>query len=254
MVIALYDSKTGEVYLCHAGDKIFRIYDSASKILNRRELSETPALGPFPTFMVDMKGGFKVEKTQLNKNDILLLYTDGIEENGRAKRKHDFSAIMKPKLDKDSVQVVDSFGNLEWEIDKEEFGENRVNDIVRALFNRSKYVLTKEQNPSVGERLEFNFANCEGSIEECITALASIEKVFRLYKPGSASAKDWVEVDVAIDRFLKDHFNLYENYAIQPTDEKGEIIRPKNPNYIYYAFCKEDVQEDDLTIIAIQRP
>lgn len=254
MVIALYDSKTGEVYLCHAGDKIFRIYDSASKVLNRRELSETPALGPFPTFMVDMKGGFKVEKTQLNKNDILLLYTDGIEENGRAKRKHDFSAIMKPKLDKDGVQIVDSFGNLEWEIDKEEFGENRVNDIVRALFNRSKYVLTKEQNPSVGERLEFNFANCEGSIEECITALASIEKVFRLYKPGSASAKDWVEVDVAIDRFLKDHFNLYENYAIQPTDEKGEIIRPKNPNYIYYAFCKEDVQEDDLTIIAIQRP
>lgn len=254
MVICLYDSKTGDVYMCHAGDKIYRVYDSAARLLNRRELAETPALGPFPTFMVDMKGGFKVEKTKLNSGDILLLYTDGIEENGRAKRKHDFSAIMKPKLDSEGVQISDSFGNLEWEIDKEEFGENRVNDIVRALFDRSKYSLKKEQNPSVGELLEFNFVNCQGTIEECVTALASIEKVFRLYKPASATAKDWVEVDVAIDRFLKEHFNLYETYAIQPKDEKGKVIRPKNPNYIYYAFCKEDVQEDDLTVIAIQRP
>lgn len=254
MVICLYDSKTGDVYMSHAGDKIFRIYSSSRKLLERKELVETPALGPFPTFMVDMKGGFKVEKSNLKSKDILLLYTDGIEENGRAKRKFDYSAIMKPKLDSEGVQIVDSYGNLEWEVDKEEFGENRVNDIVMALLNRSSYSLTKDQNPSVGEKLEFNFSNCQGTIEECVTALASIEKVFRLYKPTSASEKDWVEVDVAIDRFLKDHFNLYDSYAIQPKDDKGEIIRPKNPNYIYYAFCKEDVQEDDLTVIAIQRP
>ena len=137
---------------------------------------------------------------------------------------------------------------------KEEFGEERVHDIVQAVFNREKYVLTKELNPIVAEKLVFNFTNCEGTIEECVSALASIEKVFRLYKPYSASAKDWVEVDVAIDRFLKDHFNLYGEYAQQPVNEKGEIIKPKNPNYVYYAYCKEDVQEDDLTMIAVQRP
>lgn len=254
MIICLYDSKTGNVYMCHAGDKIYRIYDAEAGVLNKKELSETPAVGPFPSFMVEMKGGFKVEKTQLKRKDILLIYTDGIEENGRAKRKSDFSAIMKPKLDSAGKQISDDYGNLEWEVDKEEFGEERVNDIVQAVFNKEKYVLTKELNPIVTEKLVFNFTNCEGTIEECVSALASIEKVFRLYKPYSASAKDWVEVDVAIDRFLKEHFNLYEEYAQQPVNEKGEVIKPKNPNYVYYAYCKEDVQEDDLTMIAVQRP
>ena len=254
MIICLYDSKTGSVYMCHAGDKIYRIYDAETGTLNKKELSETPAVGPFPSFMVEMKGGFKVEKAVLKRKDILLIYTDGIEENGRAKRKSDFSAIMKPKLDSSGKQISDDYGNLEWEVDKEEFGEERVHDIVQAVFNREKYVLTKELNPIVAEKLVFNFTNCEGTIEECVSALASIEKVFRLYKPHSASAKDWVEVDVAIDRFLKDHFNLYGEYAQQPVNEKGEIIKPKNPNYVYYAYCKEDVQEDDLTMIAVQRP
>ncbi len=254
MMICLYDSKTGTAYMSHAGDRLFRVYSQETGILSKHELAESPALGPFPSFMVEMKGGFTVEKIALHQRDILLLYTDGIEENGRAKRKADFSAVLKPKLNSDGEQVTDDFGNLEWEIDKEEFGEERVREICEAVFHKQKYVLTKEQNPSIGERLELDFTTCEGTIEECILALASCEKLFRLYKPLTAGAKDWVEVDTAIDGFLKAHFNLYEQYAIPAVNEKGETEKPKNPNYVYYAYCKEDVQEDDLTVIAIQRP
>lgn len=254
LIICLYDSKTGTVYMCHAGDKIYRIYDSASGVINRRELKETPAVGPFPSFMVQMKGGFEVEKASLNKGDILLLYTDGIEENGRAKRNHDYSPILKPKLNSDGEQIVDEYGNLEWETDKEEFGEKRVEAIFEAVLKRQKYILTKEKNPTAGEILEFDFSNCEGTVEECIKALAAVEKVFRIYRPVTATAKDWVEVDTAIDSFLKEHFSGYSEYAVYPKDKDGNEVKPKNPNYVYYAYCKEDVQEDDLTVIALQRP
>lgn len=240
--------------MCHAGDKIYRIYDSASGVINRRELKETPAVGPFPSFMVQMKGGFEVEKASLNKGDILLLYTDGIEENGRAKRNHDYSPILKPKLNSDGEQIVDEYGNLEWETDKEEFGEKRVEAIFEAVLKRQKYILTKEKNPTAGEILEFDFSNCEGTVEECIKALAAVEKVFRIYRPVTATAKDWVEVDTAIDSFLKEHFSGYSEYAVYPKDKDGNEVKPKNPNYVYYAYCKEDVQEDDLTVIALQRP
>lgn len=255
MIICLYDSKTGDVYMSHAGDRLVRVYDSTASLINKMELFETPAAGPFPSFMLQMKGGFKVEKTNLKQKDVLLLYTDGIEENGRVLRTADFQAIMKPKTDSNGNQITDEYGNLQYEPEKEEFGEERVSEIVTAVFQKKKYILTKEKNPSIGENLEFDFTNCQGTVEEAVLALSSIEKLFRLYKPHSATAKDLVEVDRAIDGFLKDHFSLYAQYAVPPTEESfnGRPVRsPKNPNNVYYAFMKEDMQDDDLTIVCLQ--
>ena len=248
MFICLYDSKTGEAYMCHAGDKLLRVYDSAQKVLNKIELPETPAVGPIPTFMVQMKGGYSVQKIKLNPKDILLLYTDGIEENGRIIRNADYSAVMKPKVNEKGEQLQDEYGNLLFEAEKEEFGENRVKDICEAVLHGKKYILTKDKNPSLGENLEFDFTKCKGTTQELILALTSLEKVFRFYKPKTVTEKDLVEVDVAIDGFLKEHFNLYEEYC------NISQVKSKNPNYIYYQNLKEDVQEDDLTMLAVLRP
>ena len=256
MIITLYDSKTGNVYMCHAGDRFVRIYDDAQKTLKRLELIETPAAGPFPNFMLEMKGGFKVETATLKPKDSLLLYTDGIEENGRILRTPDFAAVLKPKTDSNGQQIYDEYGNPEYEAEKEEFGEERVKQIVEAVFKKQVYILTKKNNPSPLEELKFDFSTCKGTVEEAILALSSLEKVFRLYKPLNASAKDLVEVDRAIDGFLKEHFSLYNEYAKNPTEESfnGRPVRnPKNPNNIYYAYIKEDVQDDDLTMISLQR-
>lgn len=256
MIVCLYDSKTGDVYMCHAGDRLVRIYDNQKHILNKLELFETPAAGPFPSFMLQMKGGFKVEKSNLKQNDTLLLYTDGIEENGRIMRTSDFQAVMKPKVDSSGVQIMDEYGNLQFEPEKEEFGEERVKEIAEAVYGRKKYILKKEKNPAVHEVLEFDFTNCTGTTEEVILALSSCEKLFRLYKPVTATIKDLVEVDRSIDKFLKEHFSLYSQYAVPPTEESfnGRPVRnPKNPNNVFYAFMKEDVQEDDLTIVALKR-
>lgn len=256
MIISLYDSKTGDVFMCHAGDRFVRVYENSSRKIKKIELSETPAAGPFPNFMLEMKGGFKVEKTNLGKKDVLLLYTDGIEENGRIIRTPDFASVLKPKKDSNGVQIYDEYGNPEYEAEKEEFGEKRVSEIIEAVFQKKKYILTKKENPSADEILEFDFTSCEGTVEEATLALASLEKLFRLYKPDSATVKDLVEVDVAIDRFLKKYFSLYEKYAVPPTEESfnGRPVRkPKNPNNVFYSFIKEDAQEDDLTIVSLQR-
>ena len=247
MFISLYDSKTGDLYMCHAGDKLLRIYDSAAKVLNKIELPETPAVGPIPSFMVEMKGGYTVHKAHLNPNDILLLYTDGIEENGRSMRNPDFTAVMKPKLNQNGEQLQDEYGNFLFEAEKEEFGENRVKEITEAVLHRKKYVLTKDKNPTLGESLEFDLTTCQGTTQDVILALSSMEKVFRFYKPRDVSEKDLVEVDIAIDKFLKEHFNLYSEYC------QISELKPKNPNYVFYKNLKEDVQEDDLTMLAIKR-
>lgn len=256
MIVSLYDSKTGNVFMCHAGDRFVRIYENSTGTIKKLELSETPAAGPFPNFMLELKGGFKVEQANLNQKDVLILYTDGIEENGRIIRTPDFAAVLKAKTDASGDQIYDEYGNPEFEAEKEEFGEKRVSEIIEAVFKKQKYILSKKENPAAGEILEFDFTTCEGTVEEATLALASLEKVFRLYKPLSATVKDLVEVDISIDRFLKKHFSLYKEYAVPPVPESfnGRPVRnPKNPNNVFYSFIREDAQEDDLTMVCLQR-
>ena len=238
MIICLFDTKTGDVFMCNAGDNIVHIYDSVEKKQKVLTLSETPAAGPLPSFMVDMKGGFKVEKTNLKKGDVLFLYTDGIEESTRLCRRSDFSVIVD--------DLTDQNGNQTQEERKELMEPERVQGVIEAVFAKQKFVLTKEDNPVFGEKLEFDFTGCEGNISEAILALASVEKVFRLYKTPSATANDTVTVDKRIDAFLKEHFNLYSHYC-------GNRIDIEEGNYLEYTNVSEDEQLDDLTLLAVKR-
>ncbi len=256
MIICLYDSNSGKLYVCHAGDRILHIYKNSTRRLEKIELPETPAVGPFSSSVIKKTGGYQVYELNLELNDVLLLYTDGIEENGRAMRNIDFSAIKKPKLNSKGEQLKDEYGNLLFEDKKEEFGEIRIKEIVESVFSQKKYILSREKNPAQGEELVFDFTKCKGTVEEMVLALVSLEKIFRFYKPKNISEKDLVEVDVVVDSFLKEHFNLYSEYAniVFESGEKSVSKKKKNnPNYIFYKKLKEDEQEDDLTIIALKR-
>lgn len=225
MLICLMDTKTGDVFMCNAGDNIVHIYDSEMKKQKTITLSETPAAGPLPSFMVDMKGGFKVEKTNLKKGDVLFMYTDGIEESTRLCRRPDFTVI---------------------EDKKEQMEPERVQGIIEAVFAKGKFVLNKEDNPVLSERLEFDFTNCDDNLSEAILALASVEKVFRLYKTPFASVNDTVTVDKKIDAFLQSHFNLYDYYCKNKVESEED-------NYLEYTNVSEDEQLDDLTLLAVRR-
>ena len=248
IIVCLFDSSNGDLYMCNAGDNIVHIYDSVEKRIKILKLFETPAAGPLPSFMVDMRGGFKVEKTNLKKGDVLLLYTDGIEESTRFFRDGAYRVIHCAER---GLKEGDEHGNHLVGAQSEQLEADRVQEILESVFNRRKFSLPKYHNPIPTENLEFDFSTCEGTIEEAIIALVSVEKVFRMYKSPAAQNSDTVRVDRRIDAFLKDHFNLYAYYCRY--DETAASESSADKNYIFYTNLMEDDQADDLTLLAIRR-
>jgi len=249
LIICLLNVKTGECYMCNAGDNLVHIYDAKTKSLKLLTLASAPTAGVFTSDLVAMRGGFKVEKTILNHGDILFLYTDGIEESTRRIRELDYTVRqnevevkhMNPKTHEEEIEI-------KLEDAKEEFGPERIKEIVECVYNKRKYVLTKLDNPVAEEVLEFDFTKCEGTVSEAIMALAALEKVYRLYKSPTVQQTDYIKIDKKIDEFLSKYFNMYEYYAANKSENAENGV-----NYLDYDWMQEDEQSDDLTLLGIKR-
>ena len=263
MIICLLDSKNGDLYMSNAGDNVVHYFDSSDRKVKILTLHESPAAGPLPSFMVEMKGGYKVEKFNLKKNDILFLYTDGIEESTRFFRDSSCNIVecRQPGLKTGEIHATHKAGER-----SEQMEAKRVQKVIEAVLNKKKYVLKKYHSPNPDENLEFDFGKCGGTIKDAITALAAVEKIFRIYKKSESSGTvarteltldgktksliqisgDGIKIDRKIDAFLEKTFNLYDFYCKNKVD-MGE------QNYVYYTGVNEDSQSDDLTLLAIER-
>lgn len=265
--ISLYNRETGELYNCNAGDNKIHILDGKTKILKEITLSDvTPTAGGIPSDLIEMKGGFKVEKLQLNPGDILYLYTDGIDEAERLVRDFDFNVKQEVKEEKrlnkatgkeeTSTQVLDV---------KEQFGQKRIEEIIQAVARKQTYVLEKQDNPIPSDILEFDFSGCDKIMEDSIIALASIERVFRMLKTPEIRETNEIIVENFVDDFLKQHFNLYSKYCILAKRSETELVtktgdselnkmlQTEDENIRKYSYLAEDKQADDITLIAIRR-
>jgi hypothetical protein len=242
--LCIFDSRSGDVHFCNAGDNLVHIFDAATRKMKVITLPETSAAGVFPSFMVDMKGGFRVVKQHLNPGDVLFLYTDGIEEAKRMFRTKDLvvHACAEPGLEKENPHGSHSVGQ-----DNEEMGPERVNEIIESVFARKIYTLYKWHNPEENELFEFDFTSCEGTVEEAILALVSVEKIFRMYRDPKAGEFERVQVDRKVDLFLNKHFRQYPIYCGNRKDH------PDAHEYLYYTHVREDAQYDDLTILGIKK-
>jgi serine phosphatase RsbU (regulator of sigma subunit) len=240
--LALFDSETGIIRFCNAGDNIVHLYDSSEKKMKTITLPQTPATGVLPNFMVETKGGYQVQTLSIDKGDMLLLYTDGIEEAKRKFRDSSFREILCTEGPTDTPHANHMAGQAD-----EEMGADRVEAIINAVMNRQIYTLYKYHNPEGEIELQFDFTGCKGTVEETIMAMVSVEKMFRLYRDPGAGEDAHVLVDRKIDSFLKVHFRQYRVYCSQTRENPG------NDAYLYYTHVKEDEQYDDLTIIGIHR-
>ena len=241
--LCLYDSLTGIMRFCNAGDNIVRIFDASEGRVKTISLPQTPAVGIFPNMMVESVGGYKVQTKTLDHGDILLLYTDGIEEAKRKFRSPEFEEITcnEGKIGTFHENHTPGQGD-------EELGNRRVQDIINTVMNRGVYTLHKWHNPEGDDKdLHFDFSTCQGATEDVIMAMVSVEKMFRCYKDPNATKDDQILVDKKIDAFLKEHFLQYRNYC----SFVQEI--PENEGYMYYTHIREDEQYDDLTILGIKR-
>ena len=242
--LCLLNSISGEAYFCNAGDNLVHIYSKRQKKNIIETLPDSAAAGVFPSFMVDLKGGFQTVKLNLQKGDVLFMYTDGIEEAKRNFRDSSFKII---KCAEAGLNIDDPHENHSVGQDNEELGPDRVNAIVEAVFDRKKYRLTKFHNPIVNEVLEFDFSSLSGTAEDAILALVSVEKIFRMYKDPSATDFDRVQVDRKIDSFLEKVFIQNNSYCA------NKIDHPSLDEYLLYKGIKEDEQYDDLTLVAIKK-
>lgn len=242
--LCILDSVSGDVHFCNAGDNLVHIYDAASRKMKLVTLPECSAAGVFPSFMIDAKGGFRVVTEHLNPGDVLFLYTDGIEEAKRLFRKKDMTVFVcaEPGLEKEAPHESHSVGQ-----DNEELGPERVVRIIEAVFARKPFVLVKWHNSELDEKFEFDFDKCEGTIEEAILALVSVEKIFRMYRDPSANEFNRVQVDRKVDLFLNKYFRQYDVYCGNRKDH------PEYPEYLNYTNICEDSQYDDLTILGIRK-
>jgi hypothetical protein len=241
--LCLFDSVTGAVRFCNAGDNIVHLYSVKEGKMKTLTLPQSPATGVLPNSMIETTGGYKVQTLKIEKGDILLLYTDGIEEAKRKFRNREFKEIICAEGEIGAEHENHLCGQAD-----EEMSPERVEAIINAVMAREVYTLHKYHNPEedAGD-LQFDFSSCDGLVEDVIMAMVSVEKMFRCYKPADAGEDSRVLVDKKVDGFLKNHFVQYRRYCAHTREH------PENPAYMYYTHIKEDEQYDDLTILGIKR-
>ncbi|MDR1802877.1 MAG: SpoIIE family protein phosphatase [Treponema sp.] len=173
----LYDSHTGTARFCNAGDNIVHYYDASEKKLKRITLPETPAAGALSNFMVESKGGYQVQTVNLDHGDMLLLFTDGIQESKRKFRNANFEEIHCTEAPQNTPHENHVGGQ-----GVEELGYDRIKGIVEAVMNRRIYTLRKWHNAEGDNKnLQFDFSSSESGERDVIMALVSVEKRFRCY-------------------------------------------------------------------------
>ena len=242
LVLAFINVSTGESYLCNAGDNIVHFFSKKENMMKQISLPESPASGVFPSIMVSDK--FHQVKMKLERGDAFLFFTDGIEEAKRTFRNTNFEQIV---CNETGLKKGELHGNHAVGTENEEFGNARVYDILNAVFSKSTYKLEKYHNPIENEELTFDFTSCEGTMEEAIMAMVSVEKIFRVMLDPSATVDNKITIDKKVNNFLKLHFDQYRRFFAYPVEMTD------NPAYDVYSNLKQDEQYDDLTILAFRR-
>ncbi|HOV37535.1 MAG TPA: SpoIIE family protein phosphatase [Spirochaetales bacterium] len=239
MTLGVANLKKGEIYVTHAGDRILNLYDAEKRALVQRMMVDCPATGVFPNILLETKSPFQQIVVPMKTGDILLLFTDGVEEAHRKLRKPDFSIFQLPPQKEGEEPIED-----------EMMGFERIKRIVEEVLSRGKFRLEKLYSPVPNEELLFDFSSCEPTGESAVLALVAVEKIFRMYPDPRAGAGNRVMVDVKIDDFLKKTFQQYDRYFHHPIPNP----RPADfPNYNFYTHIMEDEQYDDLTLLAIRK-
>ncbi|GMO34317.1 MAG: SpoIIE family protein phosphatase [Termitinemataceae bacterium] len=244
--LCIFDSETGELHFCNAGDNIIHWYDESDHRVKVVTLPETPATGVLPNFLIESSGGYKTQTMQLDHGDILLLYTDGIEEAKRKFRDAAYNDIVCEEGEPETMHDTHMVGQGD-----EEMGPERVMEIINAVKEKKIYSLYKYHNPAGERKYNFDFTKCTGTVDEVIMGMVSVEKVFRIYSPNSSQnnlmEESRIMVDAKVDAFLQEHFLEYDEFF----SSKTEV--PNNPAYLYYMNLSEDEQYDDLTILGVHR-
>lgn len=240
--IALFNEKSGEILFCNAGDNQIFIFRKEKQALIQSTLFRSPASGMFNS--KDMPIEFREEKEHLHSGDVLLLFTDGLEESKRTYRDSEGEPYLLRQEDLDQGRVPEDYI-----VDSasEEMGLERLHQIINAVENRRIFRLKKYFAPWEPEDLLFDFSGLRSSPENTVLALVAVEKIFRLNPDPKAGPEQRISIDRKIDDFLRQTFQQYMHYFHSPLPEQADSL------YRSYSGVREDEQYDDLTILAVKK-
>lgn len=253
LTAGILDVQTGAFYTVNAGDNQLHVYREASKSVEVLNIPGGPASGMFSS--EDMPVTFPQEMQMVQRGDVLLLFTDGLEEAKRLLRNENFDPMVVTQAMIDRKLVPEDLGLGH---DGEEFNMTRVHDIIHAVQTGETYRLEKTLNPAHDEVLEFDFSTCSPDGKDLVLAVIAAEKIFRVYRDPRATATNRVRVDTIVDDFLRKHFVQYRQYFGHPLEESGEESSSSGGEaaageYRVYTHLMEDEQYDDLTMLAVRR-
>jgi hypothetical protein len=235
------------------------VYRTADRGVEELTIPGGPAAGTFSS--ADMPIQFPQEMKTVAIGDLLLLFTDGLEEAKRLLRGKDWKNFVVTQEMIDAGTVAEG---LQVGEDGEEFSNERVHAIVTAAATRGQYRLTRLMNPDENEELVFDFSTCRDPVRDTVLAVVAIERIFRMYPDPDAGSDDRVKVDRIVHDFLKEHFLQYDAYfghyvdkSVEGASDGGENeaapMRHANEEYLEFSHIKEDEQFDDITMLVVSR-
>ncbi|MFW5694570.1 MAG: SpoIIE family protein phosphatase [Alkalispirochaeta sp.] len=246
LTAGILDVRKGSFYLANAGDNQLHVYRSATKSVEQLTIPGGPAAGTFSSH--DLPISFPQEMRSIDRGDMLLLFTDGLEEAKRLLRGRDWNTftVTQEMIDQG---VVDE--RLSPDEDGEEFTIERVHAIVSAVERRDTYKLEKIMDPNDRDDLVFDYSTCTNVARDTVLAVVAAERVFRLVPNPEAGSEHRVEIDRVVVDFLREHFVPFRQYFAHPVvpleDDDG------TSEYVSFSHLMEDEQFDDLTMLAVRR-
>ncbi len=242
LTTGILDAKTGAIYMTNAGDNQVHIFRKNTGTVEQSSLASTPAAGVFTTDFIP--SGFPQEQRILNSGDIMLLFTDGLEEAKRLLRDENYRPILATEEHAKAGFLTE---HVPVGSDGEEFGISRIHEIVSAVQTGSRYQMKKVLDPAGDDIFEFDFSASSGSVADSVLAIVSLERLFRLYRSPAAGPENRVKVDRTIVDFLEKYYTQFDDYFGHP------LAREEGGEYVEYSHLEEDEQYDDITMLALLR-
>ena len=241
LTVGILDAQTGGFYSANAGDNQLHVYRHGKGSVEQLTIPGGPAAGTFSSSIMPIT--FPQEKREIARGDVLLLFTDGLEEAKRLLRDDAWHTTVVSEDHKTRGLVPDDFQVGQ---DGEEFTNQRIHDIIAAVQSRGSYRLQKTLDPDPSTALEFDYRGCSDQGRDAVLAIVAAERVFRLVPDPTAGIEARIAVDRIVVQFLREHFRQFDTFF-------GHPIGDDDAEYLQFSHLREDEQFDDITMLAVYR-